>query len=134
MEEGREMLVVKIKSEEQRKEVLVRKKHLMGRKERIMEDWTWRERKMRWRLEEIAREEERSGRRVWMGYGKIDEIWWKWDEEKEVLRDGRGNVKRGGQGKKEKGGGRNRLKGWREGWRSRRKESEWRVVFGMWRD
>lgn len=29
---------------------------MKGRKERIMEDWkTWKERKMRWRLEEAAR-------------------------------------------------------------------------------
>ncbi|EZA62843.1 hypothetical protein X777_01158 [Ooceraea biroi] len=58
-----------------------------------MEDWTWRERKMRWRLQEIAREEERKGRKVWIGYGKIriDNQWWRWDEVEEVLRDGNGN-------------------------------------------
>lgn len=26
---------------------------------------------MKWKLEEIAREEERKGNRVWIGYGKI---------------------------------------------------------------
>lgn len=43
--------------------------------------------------EEIAREEEGKGRKVWVGYGKIriDEKWWRWDEEEEELRDGRGN-------------------------------------------
>lgn len=37
---------------------------MKGRKKRIMEDWTWKERRMRWRLEEIAKEEERNGKRV----------------------------------------------------------------------
>lgn len=36
---------------------------MKGRKERIMEDWkTWKERKMRWRLDETARKEERNGK------------------------------------------------------------------------
>lgn len=42
------------------------KKKLKGRKEKIMEDLTWREKKMRCRIEEIAREEKRRGNRVWM--------------------------------------------------------------------
>lgn len=33
----------------------MRKKHnLTGRKEKICEDWTWRERKMKWKLERTA--------------------------------------------------------------------------------
>lgn len=54
-----------------------RKYKLRGKKERILEDWTWKERKMRWRLEEIAREEMSVGRKVRVGYGviKIDEKW-----------------------------------------------------------
>lgn len=47
------------------------KKNLKGRKEEIMEDWTWKERKMRWRLKEIAKNEERKGKKVWIEYGKI---------------------------------------------------------------
>lgn len=46
-----------------------KKRNLKGRKERIMEDWTWGKRKMRWKLEEIARMEERKRRRI--GYGRI---------------------------------------------------------------
>jgi len=44
------------------------------------------------RLEEIAKEKERKGRKVWVQYGKIriEGQWWKWDEEEEVLRDARG--------------------------------------------
>lgn len=76
------------------------KKNLKGRKEKIMEDWTWKERKMRWRLKEIAKNEERKGKKVWIEYGKIkiDEQWWKWDEEKEVLKNGKGNIRRIGLG------------------------------------
>lgn len=90
------MVGIRIEEGGKRKEIWEKKKKLRGRKERIVEDWTWKERKMRWRLEEIVREEEGKGRKVWVGYGKIriDEKWWRWDEEGEILRDGRGN-KRG---------------------------------------
>lgn len=47
------------------------KKKLKGRKKRITEDLTWKERKMRWRLEQVVREKEKSGNRVWVGYGRI---------------------------------------------------------------
>lgn len=36
-----------------------RKRRLRGRKERIVENLTWKEKKMRWKLEDIARMEER---------------------------------------------------------------------------
>jgi len=110
-EKGREMVGIKVEEGEKRREILKKKKKLRGRKERIMEDWTWKERRMRWRLEEIAREEEGKGRKVRIGYGKIriEEKWWRWDEEEEVLKDGKGNKikERKGEeerGKKEKGG------------------------------
>jgi len=37
-----------------------------------------------------------KGRKVDLRYGmiKIDEKWWKWDEEEEVLIDGRGMMRR----------------------------------------
>lgn len=43
---------------------------------------------------EIARKEEGRGNKVWMAYGKIriNEQWWKWDEE--VLKDWRGIAKK----------------------------------------
>lgn len=47
-------------------EIMRNKKNLKGRKEKIMEDWTWKERKMRWRLEEIAKNEERKDKKVWI--------------------------------------------------------------------
>lgn len=52
--------------------------------------------------------EEEKGRRVWVRQGRIriDEQWWEWNEEEEVLRQERGNVKGGKQGtqKEEKRG------------------------------
>lgn len=38
------------------------------------------ERKMRRRLERIARAEEEKGNKIWIGFGrlKIGEIWWRW--------------------------------------------------------
>lgn len=64
-------MIVKLESEEQKLEVIRRKRNLKGRRGRIMENWTWKERKMRWKLEEIAKVEEGKGRKVWIGYGKI---------------------------------------------------------------
>lgn len=40
------------------------KRKIRGRKERILEDWTWKKKRMRWRLEDIARYEERKGMRM----------------------------------------------------------------------
>jgi len=58
---------------------------------------------MRWRLEEIARREMRLGRKVVMSYGmlKIDKKWWRWEEEEEVLVDGKRLVREGGKNKGE---------------------------------
>lgn len=44
---------------------------MKGRKERIMKDWTWKERKIRWKLEKIARKEMGKGKKMWIGYGMI---------------------------------------------------------------
>lgn len=73
----KKMLMVKLKSEEQRKEVMRRKSNLRGRRERICEDWTVLESKMRSKVERIAREEERQGRRVNREYGKlrVEDVW-----------------------------------------------------------
>lgn len=48
-ERGTEIIWVKIENEEQ-KEVMRRKKELREKKERILEDLTWEERKMKWGL------------------------------------------------------------------------------------
>lgn len=41
-----------------------------------------------------------GGRKVWVRQGRIriDEQWWEWDKEEEVLRQKRGNVRGGKQG------------------------------------
>lgn len=69
------------------------------------------ERKMRCKLEKIARKEEREGKRVWIGYGKIRINKEQWIQGKEeVLRDRKGKEKKKErkQGrKKEKKGERN---------------------------
>ncbi|XP_067214178.1 uncharacterized protein [Linepithema humile] len=70
-DKGREIVGIRIENEEKRREIWEKKKTLKGRKERIVEDWTWKERRMRWKLEERAREEERKGKNVWVGYGRI---------------------------------------------------------------
>lgn len=46
-EKGEEMVVVKLGGEEQKNESMRKKRSLKGRRERITEDWTWKERKMR---------------------------------------------------------------------------------------
>lgn len=56
--EGREMVMVRLAKEEQKKEILRKKNNLKGRKEIVCEDWTWAERRMRWKIGEVARQEE----------------------------------------------------------------------------
>lgn len=46
-ERGTETILVQLHNEEQRKEIWTNKNRLRGRKERIEEDLTWGERKMR---------------------------------------------------------------------------------------
>jgi len=63
---------------------------------------------MKWKLEEIVRLEERKRRKVWVGYERIriDEQWWRWDEEEEILVDGiegRGNRRGKEQGERIRG-------------------------------
>lgn len=63
------MVLVRLKEEEQKRGI--EKEGGTERKERIEEDYTCREKKMMWKLREIARAEEGRGRRVWVGYGKM---------------------------------------------------------------
>ena len=70
-------------------EVMREKTKLRGRRERIEEDLRWKERRMQWRLQEIAQRGKRSGRWVQVGYGKVTingNTWFR-DEEIELLRD-----------------------------------------------
>jgi len=88
-EEWGGMAVVSLRSEEDKKEVMRKKKGLRGDKIWIEEDLTWKERQSRWKLKVVARTEERKGARVIIGNNRvlIDGEWWFWDEEKETLRD-----------------------------------------------
>lgn len=42
---------------------MIKKSGMKERKERIMDSWTWKERKIRWKLEEIARKEMSKGKK-----------------------------------------------------------------------
>ncbi|XP_076686107.1 uncharacterized protein LOC143378236 [Andrena cerasifolii] len=92
--QGREevMLEVKMESMEVKREIMRNKGKLKGRKERIGDDLTWKERKMQWQIRVVGEEEERKGNRVRVKYGKIEieGKTWFWDEQGEVLRDWRG--------------------------------------------
>lgn len=82
-EKGKGMWIIKLESENQKKEVMKKKALLRGRKERVMDDLTWKERNMKWNLEQIAKEEEILGKKVWVGYNRIriDSEWWIYNEE-----------------------------------------------------
>lgn len=41
------MLLVKLKDEEQKREIMKTKRKLKDRREKVIKDWTWKERKMR---------------------------------------------------------------------------------------
>ncbi|EZA51537.1 hypothetical protein X777_09784 [Ooceraea biroi] len=98
-EEKREMAIIKIRTEENRKKILENKRKLRGRKIWIEEDQTFNERKIKWKLRQIAGEEERTGKKVKLGYGKIwiEGKWWFWDEEEEILKDAGGRQREKGK-------------------------------------
>lgn len=88
------MAVIRLDKLEQKREIMRERRKVKERGIKIEDDLTWRERKMKWRLERIAGHERGKGKRVWLGYGKIqiEGRWWKWEEEEEVLRDNEGNI------------------------------------------
>lgn len=53
-----------------KKGVMIKKRNLKRRKERIGDDWTWKERRMRWKLEQVAIKEAKRGKEA-IRYGKI---------------------------------------------------------------
>lgn len=69
-EKGKDMWQIKLGSEEQKREIIRRKKGLRGRKERTEDNLMTMERKMKWKLENIAREQERQ--KSWVKkYGEV---------------------------------------------------------------
>lgn len=99
MKTGREewggLGVIKLRSEKDKEEIMIRKKELKGEKVWIVDDLTWRERRSRWRFREAVRIEERAGARIWIGNNRamIEGEWWFWDEEEEILKDRLGRKK-----------------------------------------
>jgi hypothetical protein len=86
------MVIAKLGSREEKRQIMQKKGILKGRGERIEDDWTWKERKMQHKIRCIAEEEMRKGKRVRIRYGliEIEGERWKWDESKEELRNGKG--------------------------------------------
>jgi len=84
--------IVSFRTEGEKREVMRKKGGLRGERIWIEDDLTWRERQVRWKVREMAKEEERKGARVWVGENKmrINGVWWFWDEEEGGLRDGEG--------------------------------------------
>jgi hypothetical protein len=85
------MMLAKIESWEQKKNIMLNKSKLKERKgERIYidDDLTNEERKILKKLREVAREEKDRGKRVKMGYRKIqiNGEWFIWDEREVKLK------------------------------------------------
>lgn len=58
---------------------------------------TWEERRTKWRLRKIAVNEKIRERKVKVGQVRIliEGVWWKWNKEKEEMRDGKGRKYKG---------------------------------------
>lgn len=99
--EGRGMVLVKMRGREEKRKVFEGKRKLKGRLERIEDDMTLEERKVKWKLENVAAEERRKGRRVRLGYMRmwIEEKLLRWDEIEEKLIEVGGKEIRGTNGK-----------------------------------
>ncbi|EFN89388.1 hypothetical protein EAI_16183 [Harpegnathos saltator] len=109
-------------------EIMRRRKEIKEKGIKVEDDLTWKERKMRWNLEEIEREERGKGRNVWVKYERIqiEGKWWSWDGEEEKLKDSEGETRtmKGEGDKEEKGEGKVREK------RGKREEGRaWKVMF-----
>lgn len=100
----RKMMIIKMEDRKGKMEVMRKKVALRG-VVRIEDDWTREERAMQWKLEEMAKRERRENRRAWVRYGRI---WWKWEEGREKVINGRGDERgwRGGDGRERREEGR----------------------------
>ena len=86
------MVLVELEDERERRQILKNKKKLKGKEIWMEKDLTWKERKVRRSLRQIAIKEESKGKRVWVEQDRIriKGEWWIWDEERENLRDSAG--------------------------------------------
>ncbi|EFN83458.1 vicilin-like seed storage protein At2g18540 [Harpegnathos saltator] len=118
-----ERRIIRVERIKGKREIMRRRKEIMEKGIKVEDDLTWKERKMRWNLKEIAREERGKGKNVWVKYGRIQirGKWWKWDEKEEKLRDNEEGIRT----EKEEGGLWNKDK---EFWERIR---EWDVVMMM---
>jgi len=120
----RKMVVVKMEDRKGKMEVMKKKVALRGGVVRVEDDWTREERAMQWKLEQMAKRERRDNRRAWVRYGRIwmEGRWWRWEEVKERVIDGRGEERgwRGGDSREERGEGK-RVEEEKEEGESRRK-------------
>lgn len=64
-------MIIKLKEEEMKREVMRSIGKLKGKDIWIEEDQTFKERKMRWKIKNMAEEERRKRKRVRQGYGRI---------------------------------------------------------------
>jgi len=87
----RKMAGVKMEDKKGKMEVMKKKIALRGGVVRVEDDWTREERAMQWKLEEMAKRERTDNRRAWVRYGRIwmEGRWWRWEEGKERVIDGR---------------------------------------------
>lgn len=87
---GGRMIRVKLRERADKMQIMRKKKVLKGRKEKIQDDWTFKEREIQWNLEKIAWEERKKGKATQVRYGRIwkEGRWWKWNEDKETLIEG----------------------------------------------
>jgi len=108
IKDGKEtkLAIVRLKNMEQKRRIMIGRRGIKGRSIKIEDDLTWLERKMEWRLKEIARIEREKGRKVWVSYGKIqiEGKTWKWDEGIQMIKDNEGRVW-GNQGEGQMGEG-----------------------------
>lgn len=82
---------MKLESEMKRK-IMRNKWKLRGEEVWIEEDLTWEERRLRWKMRQFAIKKEKRGKKVRIGERGmwIEGVWWRWDEKREKMMDGRG--------------------------------------------
>lgn len=113
-EEKKEMLVVKLGKEEEKRELL-RKKRLLKGSNIWIEGFDMEGEKDEMGAEEVSERGEEEKGEMWVGYNKkrINGEWWFWDEKIEDVRNWRDN-KRGRKTGKAQEGGRDKFLGRRE--------------------
>ena len=102
-EEGEGMALVRMKEGAGKRELMLKKNKLKGRRERVEDDLTFEERRMQWMIRRVAEQEQQKGKRVRVSNRGIwiEKEWWEWDEQEEALKGkgGIGGEKRESMGK-----------------------------------